>query len=116
MPRRTKFHNHLVSKPPSFSVTEKEKKVMKVFDDLLASIKIRRGERREALWEQVRNVVTRLAIEKRRKEEANKALEEAEEGYDKERRRRQALEVQLQEARKELNDLKRERALKNNLR
>ena len=116
MPRRTKFHNHLVSKPHSFFVTEKEKKVLKVFDALLASIKIRRGERREALWEQVRNVVTRLAIEKRRKEEANKALEEAEEAFENERRRRQTLEVQLQEARKELNDLKRELALKNNIR
>ena len=108
MGRRTKFHYHLTSKPPSFSVTEKEEKVLKVFDDLLASIKIRRGDRREALWEQVRNVVARLAVEKRRKEEANKALEEAEAAFDQERRRRQALEVQLQEARKEVNDLKRE--------
>ena len=117
MGRRTKFHSHLTSPPPAFSVTEKEKKVLKVFDDLLASIKIRRGDRREALWGQVRNVVARLAVEKRRKEEANKALEETEEAFDTERKRRQALEIELQEARKEINDLKREVAfLKKTLR
>ena len=87
-------------------LTDKEKPVLKVFHDLLASVQKVRGERRDFFWNELTNLVTRLAFIKTYKETNDIYTEELENRFEKERKRRQQLEFDLGQKRNELSRLK----------
>jgi len=106
MPRRTLLHQQLTSNVSESLVKEKDKPVLKIFNDLITSSKKVRGKRREEFWTELRNLFTRLVLIKGYKETNDIYTEELEDRYEKERTRRQKFEFELSQKRSELSRLK----------